>query len=57
MLLAGREDFFELGHLLLRGHLERLDLVGLVGESAVQAQDHVPLGAEGLVFGVVAECD
>jgi hypothetical protein len=55
VLTACIEDLIELSHLLLCCHLKGFDLVGLVGEGAVEAKDHVARGTESLELLVLAK--
>ena len=55
VLATGVEYLIELGYLLLRCHFERFDLVGLIGKGAVETENHVARGAEGLILLVLAK--
>jgi hypothetical protein len=57
MIATCLEDLFEFGYLLLSSILEGFYLVGLISQSTIETQDHVPLRAERLILRVLAKCD
>jgi hypothetical protein len=54
VVLARLEDLLKLSHSLLRCHLQRFDLVTLILEGAIEAENHVSARAVSLIILMLA---